>query len=366
MPPVPLTRPDPDHVVLVDALATRFGGAAQVLIATARLLAADQRVRQLTVLVTAGSVPDRHLRGVPGLKLVSVGATGRLGLARRAAWEAWRLPLLVRRERPTVLVTMSGMLPRHPDVPIVSILLNQVPLQGGGGPGARIRRWAIRRSARHAAVLHAPTAAQAHLLRAVTDRPVAVVPHGVDHELFRPAPEPGNEILYVADFYAHKRHDLVIEAWRGLPLQRPVLRLIGDPQPEPATFARVQRLVAGEDRVRISPRVPQEEVAAAYRSARMLLLPSENESFAMPIAEALATGVPVIARDAPVLRETGGPGAIYVAADDPHAWTEAMAKLAQDDDLHAALRAAGIGHAAGFRWERTVEEILAASALQAT
>lgn len=359
MPPAPSPHPDPGQAVLIDALATRFGGAAQVLIATARLLAADKRVRQLTVVVTAGSVPDRHLRGVAGLKLVSVGATGCLGVARRAAWEALRMPVLIRRERPTVLVTMSGMLPRHPDVPIICILLNQVPLQGGGGPGARLRRWAIRRSARHAAVLHAPTAAQAQLLRAVTDRPVRVVPHGVDHELFRPTSGPGDEILYVADFYAHKRHDLVIEAWRGLPPERPVLRLIGDPQPEPATFARVQRMVAGEDRVHISPRVPQEEVAAAYRSARMLLLPSENESFAMPVAEALATGVPVVARDAPVLRETGGPGAIYVVADDPRAWTEAMARLVQDDDLHAALRAAGIGHAAGFRWERTVDEILA-------
>lgn len=365
MPHASLPHPEGDHVVLIDALATRFGGAAQVLIATTRLLAADERVRQLTVLVTAGSVPDRHLRGLPGLKLISVGATGPVGIARRVAWEAWRLPGLVRRERPTVLVTMSGMLPRHPDVPMVGVLLNQVPLQGGGGPGAHIRRWAMRRSARRAAVLHAPTAAQAQLLRTVIDRPVRVVPHGVDHERFRPASAPGDEILYVADFYAHKRHDLVIEAWRGLEPERPMLRLIGDSRPEPDTFSRVQRLVADEDRIQISPRVPQEEIAAAYRSARMLLLPSENESFAMPVAEALASGVPVVARDVPVLRETGGPGALYVASNDPRAWTDAMARLVQDDDLHATLRAAGLEHAAGFRWERTVEEILAASAPQA-
>ena len=47
-------------------------------------------------------------------------------------------------------------------------------------------------------------------------------------------------------------------------------------------------------------------LAAIYRRASLVLVPSEAEGFGLPVAEALACGVPLLASDIPVLREVGG------------------------------------------------------------
>lgn len=76
--------------------------------------------------------------------------------------------------------------------------------------------------------------------------------------------------------------------------------------------------------------------------AGLLLITPERESFAMPLLEALAVGVPAVARDLPALRETGGPGTAYVDSDDTSAWNAALTRLLHDDHTHARARAAGV------------------------
>lgn len=62
--------------------------------------------------------------------------------------------------------------------------------------------------------------------------------------------------------------------------------------------------------------VPDEELPGLYAGAAGLLYPSWAEGFGLPVAEALATGIPVITSTAPALREVGGPEAMYVAPED--------------------------------------------------
>jgi len=100
------------------------------------------------------------------------------------------------------------------------------------------------------------------------------------------------------------------------------------------------------------------DLPALYAHARALVLPSLAEGFGLPVIEALAAGIPVIASDLPALRETGGAFATYVRAGDTAALAEAMRAvhdLVESPDSVAPRRE----HARGFSWRtcanRTVE-----------
>ncbi len=77
---------------------------------------------------------------------------------------------------------------------------------------------------------------------------------------------------------------------------------------------------------------------SAYRSARCVLFPSLNEGYGLPVAEALASGTPVITSDFGSMADivTHG-GALPVDPRDDHDIAEALDRLLSDDELHANL-----------------------------
>jgi glycosyltransferase involved in cell wall biosynthesis len=136
---------------------------------------------------------------------------------------------------------------------------------------------------------------------------------------------------------------------------------VGDRRVDPQAFARFLALreQLGVDGITVQSALGHAELVDVYRSARLFVLPSEQESFCMPVAEAQACGVPVLARGIPAVRETGGEGARYLDGDDPAAWTDAMLAMLEDQAALDALRAAGIANARRFTWERTAEGLAA-------
>jgi len=99
--------------------------------------------------------------------------------------------------------------------------------------------------------------------------------------------------------------------------------------------------------------VPPAALAALYRGALLLALPSLYEGFGLPIVEAFAAGTPVLASDLPVLREVAGDAALFAPPDDLEAWVATLARLLGDADLRDALAARGAERAARFDWHRS-------------
>jgi glycosyltransferase involved in cell wall biosynthesis len=97
----------------------------------------------------------------------------------------------------------------------------------------------------------------------------------------------------------------------------------------------------------------QPTLAALYRSAMALVLPTTKEGWSMPIREALACGCPVVTTDGPWLDEDGsGSAVIRVAAPEPELLAEGMRSVVEDEAVRADLRAGGLALAAGFpTWE---------------
>jgi glycosyltransferase involved in cell wall biosynthesis len=69
-----------------------------------------------------------------------------------------------------------------------------------------------------------------------------------------------------------------------------------------------------------------------YRLADLLLLPSHDEGFGIPILEAAAHRMPIVCSDLPVLRDLAGDAAVYVAPDADPAQVAALALARLDDD----------------------------------
>jgi glycosyltransferase involved in cell wall biosynthesis len=282
-------------------------------------------------------------------------------LARRLAWQAVRLPRLVRRERCDALISMSGMLPRSPKCRLICLLFNPVMYERRSALDG-LRRWGVRSTADHAAHLVAPSRFMAKLVADDTGGDCDVLALGLDHDVFRPRRTSGADLLCVADFYVHKRHDLILDMWLCLPSPRPRLHLVGDPAVDVRAYQRVRERVnrlPEADLVTLEHGLSVEALVAAYQCARVFVLPSERESFCLPLAESMACGVPPIVRGLPSMRETGGSGARYVDGDDSSVWAAAIRQLLEDDDAHDVARAAAMREARRFSWSVFVEGVAA-------
>ena len=120
------------------------------------------------------------------------------------------------------------------------------------------------------------------------------------------------------------------------------------------------RALGLEAYVRRTGRIPADELAALYRLAAVVAVPSRYEGFGLPAAEAMAHGAPLVAATAGALPEVVGDAGVLVDPDDVAAWAAAIAALVGDDAERARLAEAGRRRAAALSWSANAEGLLAA------
>jgi glycosyltransferase involved in cell wall biosynthesis len=167
---------------------------------------------------------------------------------------------------------------------------------------------------------------------------IRVIPHGVD-----PAFVPGvgtgeGYLLFVGAVQRRKDPWAALEA--ALDVQLPLV--IAGPEREPALAGELRR--RGAD---LRGYVEKRELAELYRGAVCLVVPSRYEGFGLPVLEAMASGIPVVAARDPALMEVAADAAVYADHGDlPGAILRAVERRVE-------LRAAGLARAAQFSWAET-------------
>jgi glycosyltransferase involved in cell wall biosynthesis len=188
---------------------------------------------------------------------------------------------------------------------------------------------------------------------------IHVVPNGVDPLFFEARAHEGPRapyLLAVGTFEPRKNLPLLLEVLRRLRREGRDLSLV-----VAGRQAWTHSLPVGDlvPHVRLVGTVPDEELAALYAGATCFVMPSLHEGFGLPVAEAMAAGVPVVASDIPALRELGGETVRYADPHDAESFAEAV-RRALDDREGSLLRAAAArGRARRFSWQETARATLA-------
>lgn len=202
-------------------------------------------------------------------------------------------------------------------------------------------RGMIRRAIRKANVVLTVTETVKRELEALGASNVFVTPNGID-EVFTPAPAERKHFLYAGNDKPHKNVDALVEAFARV---GGTLVLAGAP------FARF----ANREGVEVRGFVSAEELVRLYREAIALVMPSHEEGFGLPAAEAMACGTAVITSLAPALVEITGDAALHVDGRSVDALADAMARVARDSQLRASMETKAIERARVFSWRRCAE-----------
>jgi hypothetical protein len=273
--------------------------------------------------------------------------------------------LASRRPKAFLLVSHRGLESRQrikdflkPDCAFVPLIHDLIPLnhpqfaRKGTSPRHRARITTTAAAARAVIVNSAATARE--LAPLISGRPspapIVVAPLGVAPPAAE-APAAGGAPYFVAlgTIEPRKNHLMLLDLWRGFAARQmagaPRLLVIGRRGWENDRIVALldDRAATGGLVTETGP-LPDREVARLLRGARALLFPSFAEGYGLPLAEALALGVPAICADIPALREVGGAVPDFLDPHDAAAWRHTIldyarpasaARKAQSDRLTA-------------------------------
>jgi glycosyltransferase involved in cell wall biosynthesis len=230
----------------------------------------------------------------------------------------------------------------------------------------------------------APSAAFAADLRQWTGREVVCIHHGFSHEEFfrdeaslpqdlqaqLAATQGSLRLLFVSHYNYYRNFETLIRAAGILKntLQPRQVRLIltcrlnskenpGNYQADRA--AQLVRELGLSDEIVELGAVPYARLHHVYRACDFYVTPAYAETFAHPLVEAMASGLPVVASDLPVHREICGDAALYFARFSPQQFAERIAEASGSTERAADMRKAGLRRAQDFSWDRHVKQLLA-------
>jgi glycosyltransferase involved in cell wall biosynthesis len=191
---------------------------------------------------------------------------------------------------------------------------------------------------------------------------VFVVHNGVDHGRYFPIPCPADRqpvvIGYLASLARRKRVDRLLRAYALLRRQTDNVRLvIGGSGPLLSELRHLAETLDLRD-VEFRGFVPEEEMNAFYNRLDIFAFPSDYEGFGLPLLEAMACRVPVVATNLSSHPEIVGDAGLLVEPD-ARSLAHALARLVEDPKLRRKLAERGYRRSQQFSWERCAEETTA-------
>jgi glycosyltransferase involved in cell wall biosynthesis len=343
--------------------------------------------------VAANPQLRRQIGDLPNILWVDFG-DGSSAVAR--FWrEQTKLPKLVRGSGADVLISTGNFALRKSPVPQILLSGNSLYTSADFAHDLRsrgeYRLWmdtylkglVAKRSTRWADCTLAPTQAFAEDLRRWTGASVTAVHHGFDQEAFSrnsdqlpqdlqqklASGKDSLRLLFVSHYNYYRNFETLI---RAIPMIRQQLggrnvklfltcRLNSKENPgsyraEP-TAALVQQLGIADQVVELGT-IPYNLLHHVYRACDIYVTPAYTETFAHPLVEAMASGLPVVASDLAVHREVCGEAALYFPRFSPEDLANQVLRIANSPALGREMKDLGEKRSRDFSWSRHLDELI--------
>jgi glycosyltransferase involved in cell wall biosynthesis len=191
---------------------------------------------------------------------------------------------------------------------------------------------------------------------------IAVVPPGVDLDLYREAPAGGGRprsVAWVGRLEPYKRADTVIDAMAVVRRSVPDARLVivGAGSARADLEQRVARQGLAEA-VEFTGFVSEARKVEILQEAAVLTQTSEKEGWGMTVIEGNACGTPAVATRVPGLRDAvrDAVSGLLVPYGDVDALARAIVKIFESEELRASLVEGGRQWARRFSWDRVADD----------
>jgi glycosyltransferase involved in cell wall biosynthesis len=257
-----------------------------------------------------------------------------------------------------------------------SLVIHMKTMHAFTAPGAippltrAYRRMSYPRSARAAdAIIINSESLRSEIQRylKVDERKLKLIYEAVDHDLFKPGDVGAARakaasygvtkpfVLFVSSLWPYKNCDGLLRAWARArsELEDRQLAIVGsgrDQEYLASLHSLADKLGISGDVVFVGG-VPLEETVHFYRAADAFVYPSLNETFGLPILEAMACGCPVVTSDTSAMPETAGGAAVLSDPKDPASIGRGIVKAAGPH--RDRLRDLGLKRASQFTWAAT-------------
>ncbi len=182
-----------------------------------------------------------------------------------------------------------------------------------------------------------------------------VLPIVLDLDRYREPPSPvtsalvagrRTNILFVGRIIPNKRIEDLIAVFALYRRRDPSSRLllVGDYRGHEGYYARLRERVLRlslslADDVVFTGHVEHDDLVAGYAASDLFLCLSEHEGFCVPLLEAMALGVPVVAYDAGAVRETLRGAGVLLEDKDPEVVAEVLWRVRHDEALRRSVLA---------------------------
>lgn len=159
-------------------------------------------------------------------------------------------------------------------------------------------------------------------------------------------------ILFCATIEPRKNLDVLLDAYALLaPSLKQEFDLVVAGMAGWASHATVDRLKGSGNGVRYLGYVPENEMPGLTRGATMFVYPSLYEGFGLPLAQAMAAGVPTITSGVSSMPEVAGDGALLIDPKSVEELRSAMVQLLMSSSMRETLALKGKRQAERYRWE---------------
>ncbi len=190
----------------------------------------------------------------------------------------------------------------------------------------------------------------------VGEKKVHYIPHGVDTDHFRPAPDIGVEKKPLECL-------LVVHHLRDFDTFAKAVEIVGrktrDLEFVIVAPTRFHHHFAGMNNVRLLSGISDAELLERYQQADLFALPLQDSTANNVLLEAMACGQPIIATDLQGVRDyVNDECALLVPPEDEVAFAETLLRLSEEREMRRRMGQASREMALRFRWERIAEQTL--------